>query len=52
MYGLAAVSNDPSPLPMMKMQKQNPAKLLCMMAGMANSAPIPYKHRPQMNTAR
>lgn len=52
MYGLAAVSSDPNPLPMMKMHTQNPAKLLCMIAGMARSAPIPYRLKPQMKTAR
>lgn len=40
-YGLAAVSRDPSPLPMMKMQAQNPPKLSPLMAGIASRAPIP-----------
>lgn len=52
MYGLAAVSSEPSPLPMMKMQMQNPAKLWLMMAGMASRPPRPYRNRPQMKTAR
>lgn len=52
MYGFAAVSSEPSPLPMMKIQMQKPANDLLMMAGIASSAPRPYRNRPQMKTAR
>jgi hypothetical protein len=52
MYGLAAVSSEPRPLPMMKMHTQKPANEWWMMAGMASSAPRPYRNRPQMKTAR
>ncbi len=41
MYGFAAVSRDPSPLPMMKMQTQKPEKDSALMAGMARRAPRP-----------
>lgn len=52
MYGLAAVSSEPRPLPMTKMQAQKPAKEWLMMAGMASSAPRPYRNNPQIKTAR
>lgn len=41
MYGLAAVSSEPRPLPMTKMQTQKPAKLAFLMAAMARRAPRP-----------
>lgn len=41
MYGFAAVSRDPRPLPMTKMPAQNPQKLLLLMAGMASRDPRP-----------
>ena len=41
MYGLAAVSSDPRPLPIIKMQMQKPANEWCRMAGIARRAPIP-----------
>lgn len=41
MYGLAAVSRDPRPLPIMKMATQNPPKDLARMQGHATNAPIP-----------
>jgi len=52
MYGFAAVSSEPRPLPIMKMHTQKPANEWLMMAGMASSAPTPYRNRPQMKTAR
>jgi hypothetical protein len=51
MYGFAAVSSEPKPLPMMKMQIQKPAKEWLRMAGIVNKAPRPYRKRPQINTA-
>lgn len=41
MYGFAAVSREPSPLPMTKMAIQKPAKDLARMQGNAISAPMP-----------
>ena len=40
MYGFAAVSRDPSPLPMTKMAAQKPPKDLCRIHGQAINAPI------------
>jgi hypothetical protein len=39
MKGLAAVSSEPSPLPMMKMAAQKPPNDLALMAGMEIMAP-------------
>jgi hypothetical protein len=52
MYGFAAVSSEPSPLPMIKMHTQKPGNDEANSAGMASSAPSPYRNRPQMKTAR
>jgi len=41
MYGLAAVSKDPKPLPMMNIAAQKPPKDRCKMQGHATNAPIP-----------
>ena len=41
MYGLAAVSKEPSPFPMIKMAAQNPPKDRARMQGQATNAPIP-----------
>jgi hypothetical protein len=51
MKGLAAVSSEPSPLPIMKMDMQKPANDLALIHGIAINAPIAYKQRPQMKTA-
>jgi hypothetical protein len=51
MNGLAAVSSDPSPFPMMKMDMQKPAKDFALIHGIAINAPTAYKQRPQINTA-
>ena len=40
-YGFAAVSRDPRPLPMTKMAIQNPANDFARMQGNAISAPMP-----------
>jgi len=41
MYGLAAVSNVPRPLPMMKVAPQKPPKLRLSAAGHMRRAPMP-----------
>ncbi len=41
MYGLAAVSRLPRPLPIMKMAAQKPPKERCRMQGHATRAPTP-----------
>jgi hypothetical protein len=41
MYGLAAVSREPRPFPMMKMQAQKPPNECSLMAGIARRAPSP-----------
>jgi hypothetical protein len=41
MYGFAAVSREPNPLPMMNVAPQKPPKLLFIAAGHIMSAPIP-----------
>ena len=51
MKGLAAVSSEPSPLPIMKMDMQKPANDLALIHGIAINAPTAYKQRPQMKTA-
>lgn len=51
MYGLAAVSKLPKPLPMMKIAAQKPPNDLYKMQGHATSDPMPYKQRPQMKVA-
>lgn len=42
MYGLAAVSSDPRPFPMIKMQAQKPPNECCLIAGIARRAPRPF----------
>lgn len=39
MKGLAAVSSDPKPLPIMKMEAQKPPKDLALIHGIAIKAP-------------
>lgn len=41
MYGFAAVSREPRPLPMTKMAAQKPPNDSALMAGMARIAPRP-----------
>lgn len=41
MYGFAAVSREPRPLPMMKIQAQKPPKLWALIAAIAQRAPTP-----------
>ena len=50
-YGFAAVSKLPNPLPIIKIAAQNPPKLLFRIQGQATKDPIPYKQRPQMKVA-
>ena len=50
--GLAAVSSDPRPFPIMKIHAQKPPNDFCFKAAMARSAPRAYRQRPQMKTAR
>jgi hypothetical protein len=52
MKGLAAVSSDPRPFPIIKMQAQKPPNDFCFKAAMARSAPRAYRQRPQIKTAR
>jgi hypothetical protein len=50
-YGFAAVSKLPNPLPIIKIAAQNPPKDLYKIQGQATSDPTPYKQRPQMKVA-
>jgi hypothetical protein len=52
MYGFAAVSNEPNPLPIMNVAPQKPPKLFFNAAGHIMSAPIPYNVNPRMKVAR
>lgn len=51
MYGFAAVSKLPNPLPIIKIAAQKPPNERFRMQGHATSDPIPYKQRPQMKVA-
>jgi hypothetical protein len=51
MYGFAAVSKLPNPLPIMKIAAQKPPKDRFRMQGHATREPMPYRQRPQMKVA-
>ena len=51
MNGFAAVSREPSPFPMMKIDMQKPVKDLALIHGIAINAPTAYKQSPQIKTA-
>jgi hypothetical protein len=50
-YGFAAVSSDPSPLPITNVAAQNPPNERYRRHGHASRAPSPYRNRPQMKQA-
>lgn len=50
-YGFAAVSKLPNPLPIMKIAAQKPPNERYKMQGQATSDPTPYRQRPQMKVA-
>lgn len=50
-YGFAAVSKLPNPLPMIKMAAQKPPNERFRIQGHATSDPMPYRQRPQMKVA-
>jgi hypothetical protein len=51
MKGLAAVSREPRPFPMIKIDAQKPPNDFALIQGIAIKAPTAYKHSPQMKTA-
>ena len=51
MNGFAAVSREPRPFPMMKIDAQKPPNDFALIQGIAIKAPTAYKHSPQIKTA-